>query len=180
VAADVRHQIVELLPRLRRFAYVLTGDADRSDDLVQETCVRALSRLDQWEQGTRLDSWMYRIAQNAWIDRVRAQKVRSELVDTDATIRLACEDGRQVIENQIALRDVFDAIALLPPDQKIVVALVCIEGLSYKRAAETLQIPMGTLMSRLARARRTLYIAIHGQPDTGSAKAERSYGRAVR
>jgi RNA polymerase sigma-70 factor (ECF subfamily) len=172
VADDVRHQIVELLPRLRRFAYVLTGDADRGDDLVQETCVRALSRLDQWEQGTRLDSWMYRIAQNAWIDRARSQKVRSELVDTDTTTRLACEDGRQVIENRIALREVFDAIALLPPDQKIAVALVCVEGLSYRRAAETLQIPMGTLMSRLARARQALYIAIHGQPDTVLAKVE--------
>lgn len=180
MAADVRHQIVELLPRLRRFAYVLTGDADRGDDLVQETCVRALSRLDQWKQGTRLDSWMYRIAQNAWIDRVRSQGVRSEFVDTDMTIRLACEDGRHVIENRITLREVFDAIPLLPPDQKIAVALVCVEGLSYKRAAETLQIPIGTLMSRLARGRRTLYIAIHGQPDTTSAKAERSHGQAVR
>ena len=73
---DPRNQIVEFLPRLRRFSHALTGDPDKGDDLVQETCARALSRLDQWEAGTRLDSWMFRIAQNIWFDQRRAHKVR--------------------------------------------------------------------------------------------------------
>ena len=70
---DIRRRIVEFLPRLRRFAYALTGDLDRGDDLVQETCARALSRLDQLQPGTRLDSWMFRIAQTQWFDRIRAR-----------------------------------------------------------------------------------------------------------
>src|SRR5262245_19915054 len=70
--------MVEFLPRLRRFAYALTGDSDQGDDLVQETCMRALSRVDQFQSGTRFDSWMFRIAQNIWLDRVRSRKVRDE------------------------------------------------------------------------------------------------------
>ena len=73
---EIRNRMVELLPRLRRFAVALTGDLDQGDDLVQETCMRALSRVDQYQPGTRLDSWMYRIAQNLWLDRMRAKKVR--------------------------------------------------------------------------------------------------------
>lgn len=69
---DIPQRMVEFLPRLRRFAYVLTGDVDKDDDLVQETCARALSRLDQLEPGTRLDSWMFRIAQTRWFDRLRS------------------------------------------------------------------------------------------------------------
>jgi RNA polymerase sigma-70 factor, ECF subfamily len=180
VADDVRRQIVDFLPRLRRFAYVLTGDTDRGDDLVQETCVRALSRLDQWEHGTRLDSWMYRIAQNIWFDRLRAQKVRGELIDIDA-LDLPGVDGRKVIESRLTLRNVVDAIATLPPDQKILIALVCVDGLSYKQAAEILEAPMGTIMSRLARARQALFIAVHG-PASSSAttEVEKSRGRTVK
>src|SRR5947208_14365977 len=76
VTDELRNRMVEILPRLRRFAVALTGDLDQGDDLVQETCMRALSRVDQWQPGTRLDSWMYRIAQNLWLDRMRAKKVR--------------------------------------------------------------------------------------------------------
>src|SRR5262249_59526826 len=81
--------MVELLPRLRRFAVALTGDLDQGDDLVQETCMRALSRVDQYQPGTRLDSWMYRIAQNLWLDRMRAKKVRGVQVDVEAAEGLA-------------------------------------------------------------------------------------------
>ena len=159
---DVRHQIVALLPRLRRFAYALTGDTDRGDDLVQETCVRALSKLDQWQQGTRLDSWLYRIAQNLWLDRIRAVKVRGEKVDIDALDDFVGEDGRKVTEGRLTLSAVAVEIDRLPPEQKVLIALVCIEELSYKDAAEVLEIPIGTVMSRLARARSVLYEATHG------------------
>ena len=81
--SDPRLQIVDFLPRLRRFSYALTGDSDKGDDLVQETCARALSRINQWEPGTRLDSWMFRIAQNIWLDQRRAHKVRGDSVDLD-------------------------------------------------------------------------------------------------
>ena len=178
---DVRRQIVDFLPRLRRFACALTGDLDRADDLVQETCLRALSRLDQWEQGTRLDSWMYRIAQNIWYDRIRALKVRGEVVDIDTAHDLPGEDGRKVTESRLALGDVAAAIGQLPPDQKVVIALVCVDGLSYKQAAEILEVPIGTVMSRLARARQALFTATHYEdPIATLPEPEKSCGRSVR
>src|SRR5216110_2554811 len=82
----IRQDIVALLPRLRRFARALTGNAADADDLVQDTVERALGRLHQWEQGTRLDSWMFRIAKNIWIDKMRAAKVRAaEPLEADET-----------------------------------------------------------------------------------------------
>jgi len=157
VKNDPRLQIVNFLPRLRRFSYALTGDTDKGDDLVQETCARALSRLDQWEPGTRLDSWMFRIAQNIWFDQRRAQKVQGDTVDIDEAYGVAGTDGRDVTESSLTLKEVSKGIAVLPPDQQVLIALVCVDGLSYKEAAETLDIPIGTVMSRLARARRALY-----------------------
>jgi RNA polymerase sigma-70 factor, ECF subfamily len=154
--------MVELLPRLRRFAYALTGNLDKADDLVQETCARALASADQWQAGTRLDSWMYRIAQNLWFDRIRATKVRGEVVDVDTALDIAGSDGRDVTENRLTLQAVAKSIAELPADQQLVVAHVCIDGMSYKDAAEALGVPIGTVMSRLARARRALHIAITG------------------
>ena len=153
-----------MLPRLRRFAYSLTGDLDRADDLVQETCVRALTAKGQWQAGTRLDSWMYRIAQNSWFDQTRARKVRGETVDIDAAAEIAGIDGRDVIEHRQTLSAVSSKLAELPRDQQLLVGLVCLDGLSYKEAAAALDLPIGTVMSRLARARAALAQAL--QPDT--------------
>lgn len=180
VTDDVRRQIVDLLPRLRRFARGLAGDGERGDDLVQETCLRALTRLDQWEQGTRLDSWLYRIAQNIWFDRARALRVRGEVVDIDTTLHLSGEDGRKVTENRLVLDEVFRAMELLPDEQRVVIMLVCVEGLSYIEAAEIVEAPIGTVMSRLARGRRALYAATHGEPtDAASHTGEKARGRAI-
>ena len=104
VKNDPRLQIVDFLPRLRRFSYALTGDSDKGDDLVQETCARALSRINQWEPGTRLDSWMFRIAQNIWFDQRRAHKVRGDSVDIDQAYDIAGADGREVTENRLTLQ----------------------------------------------------------------------------
>jgi RNA polymerase sigma-70 factor (ECF subfamily) len=155
--------MVAVLPRLRRFAHALTGSSEQADDLVQDACLRALSRIDLWQPGTRLDSWMYRIAQNIWLDRLRANKVRGETLDLDATEGIAGSDGRVVTESELTLQAVAAAMGRLPPEQRATVALVCIEGASYKEAAEILGVPVGTVMSRLARARRTLN-AILNQP----------------
>lgn len=160
---DVRHQMVALLPRLRRFAYVLTRDMERADDLVQETCLRGLDRIAGWEPGTRLDSWLYRIMQNIWFDRLRALKVRGESIEIDTAFDLAGEDGRDVTETRLALRDIAQAIAKLPEEQQVLIGLVCVDGLSYKEAAATLQVPIGTIMSRLARARQALHAALSGE-----------------
>jgi RNA polymerase sigma-70 factor (ECF subfamily) len=179
VTDDIRQRIVELLPRLRRFAYVLTGDSDKGDDLVQETCARALSRLDQWQPGTRLDSWMFRIAQTQWFDRLRAQKVRGETLDLDAAGEMAGEDGRKVTETRLTLAKVQEGIQLLPPEQKVLIALVIIDGRSYKEVADILGIPIGTVMSRLARARLNLFHYVEGDvPGNTTKKAESRRGRA--
>lgn len=159
---DIRDRMVELLPRLRRFAYALTGSLDKADDLVQDTCARALASADQWQAGTRLDSWMYRIAQNLWFDRMRSQKVRGEVVAIDGALEIVGSDGRDVAESRLTLQAVAKSIARLPPDQQLVIAHVCIDGLSYKEAADALGIPIGTVMSRLARARTALHDALTG------------------
>jgi RNA polymerase sigma-70 factor (ECF subfamily) len=153
--------MVAVLPRLRRFAYALTGNTEQGDDLVQDACLRALSRIDLWQPGTRLDSWMYRIAQNIWLDRLRANKVRGEVVDIDAMEGIPGPDGRVVVESELTLQAVVAAMGQLSAEQRAMVALVCIEGASYKEAAEIAGVPVGTVMSRLARARRTLNAALN-------------------
>jgi RNA polymerase sigma-70 factor (ECF subfamily) len=157
VTDDIRDRMVAVLPRLRRFAYALTGNSEQGDDLVQDACLRALSRIDLWQPGTRLDSWMYRIAQNIWLDRLRANKVRGEVVDIKAMEGMTGSDGRVVAESELTLQAVAAAMGQLPAEQRAMVALVCIEGASYKEAAVIAGVPLGTVMSRLARARRTLH-----------------------
>lgn len=164
VSEELRSGIIELLPRLRRFAYALSGDLDRANDLAQETCVRALANSAQWQPGTRLDSWMYRIAQNCWLDQVRARKVRGEVVDIETQTDLAGSDGRDVMERRQTLRAVSAKLEGLPRDQQILVGLICIDGMSYKQAAETLGLPIGTIMSRLSRARSVLAEALEQGP----------------
>ncbi len=161
---DLRTRMVELLPRLRRFAYALTGDLDQGDDLVQEACARALSRVDQFQPGTRFDSWMFRIAQNLWLDRVRATRVRGPVVDLDAASAVAYTDGRSVTESRLTLQAVMQAMSKLPSDLQVLLALVCIDGRSYQEAADITGTPIGTVMSRLARARRTLHELMDHSP----------------
>lgn len=131
--------------------------------------MRALSRVEQWQPGTRLDSWMYRIAQNLWLDRARARKVRGEQVNVEAAEALTGADGRSVVESRLTLEAVSAALGYLPDEQRVLIALVCIDGLSYKEAADITQTPIGTVMSRLARARAALV----AQLEPSSAEADR-------
>lgn len=162
---DVRSRMIAFLPRLRRFAFALTGSLDQADDLVQDTCERALTRLAQWQPGTRLDSWMYRIAQNLWLDRGRARLARGQTEQIDVAIDIVGADGRAVTESRLTLAFVTERIGKLPPDQQVLIALVCVEGLSYRDAADVLELPIGTVMSRLARARQSLHAAMGEKPD---------------
>jgi len=180
VTDGIRARMVVFLPRLRRFAYSLTGDLDQADDLVQETCERALSHLDKLRPETRLDSWMFRIAQNLWVDRARARKVRGVAVDLDDARDLSGPDGRVVTEARLMLESVQRGIAKLPPDQQVVIALVCVDGASYKDAADILGIPIGTVMSRLARARRALHEELHAESPAPALEKGSRHGRPVR
>jgi RNA polymerase sigma-70 factor (ECF subfamily) len=147
---------MELMPRLRRFAQELTGSAADADDLVQSTRERALEKLDRWQPGTRLDSWLYRIAQNLWIDQVRSVRTRGPAVDVEALEAIAGSDGRVTNQQQLTMRDTRRAMAELPAEQRAVLMLVAVEEMSYADAAQALDIPIGTVMSRLSRARRAL------------------------
>src|SRR5215470_953738 len=172
VTSDARRGIVELLPRLRRFAYALAGDPDRGDDLVQEACTRAFARLDQWRPGTSLDSWMFKIIRNIWLDQKRAAKVRGVTLDLDAVPELQGQDGRDVVERRLTLTRVLDAMGKLPQEQRELIALICIEGVSYQEASAILENSYGTVTSRLVRARRVLHaLAVEGQNADGESNA---------
>jgi RNA polymerase sigma-70 factor (ECF subfamily) len=155
--------MVELLPRMRRFAYALTSDPNKADDLVQEGYARAFAHQDGFQPGTRLASWMYQIIHNVWLNQLRASRLRGPILDIEALPEPAGQDGRDLMESRLTLRRVLRALSQLPQEQREVVALVSIEGLSYQEAADILGVPLGTVTSRLARGRRTLYeIAIEG------------------
>jgi RNA polymerase sigma-70 factor (ECF subfamily) len=161
--ADPRAQIVSLLPRLRRFAHGLTPDRHLADDLVQAACLKALERWHQWQPGTSLASWLFRIVQNTWIDEFRSRARQATDSDDDALLDLPGEDGRAVVERRSELQAVRRGIAALPEEQRAVLLLVTVDGLSYQEAADALGVPMGTVMSRLARARGKLADAIGGR-----------------
>lgn len=151
--SELHHDIAQLLPRLRRFARSVTRHTEDADDLVQVALERALRHSAQWQPGTRLDSWLFRIMKNAWIDEVRSRSRRDEVpIDDEA------EDTRGVDQTpqHIARLSVHKAMSRLPEDQRIAVGLVLVEGLPYKEAAQVLEIPIGTLTSRLARGREAL------------------------
>ncbi|HKT71816.1 MAG TPA: sigma-70 family RNA polymerase sigma factor [Steroidobacteraceae bacterium] len=148
---DLRGQIVDLLPRLRRFARTLARNPHDADDLVQIAVERALARSDQLRPGARVSSWMFGILRHAWLDEARARGRR-------ARILVAGELGENVgVEDAHAHGlSVETALARLPEEQRAAIGLVLVEGLSYKEAAEILEIPIGTLTSRLARGREAL------------------------
>ena len=152
-------QLIAVLPRLRRFARGLTGSAVEADDLVQAACERALARQHQFQEGTRFDSWMFRIVQTIWIDQVRSRDVRKENGEV-AEERLGSDEPVRRIEARLALDEVKRAVDRLPADQRTALLLVTVDGLSYKEAAEIVRVPIGTIMSRLARARIALQLQL--------------------
>ena len=153
---SVRRELVALLPRLRRFARSLTRNADEADDLVQGALERALRNLDAWTPGTRLDAWMFRIMKNAWIDEVRSRSVRTRVFAPEEAGAGVGGGGEGAMEIHLEAQKVRAAMEELPDEQRIAVALVLIEGLSYREAADLLEVPIGTLTSRLARGRAAI------------------------
>jgi RNA polymerase sigma-70 factor (ECF subfamily) len=115
-----------------------------------------LVRHAQWQPGTRLDSWVFRITHTIWLDELRSRKVRAAEPE-EVLERVAGDDGDRRVEARLTLDAVRRAIARLPEEQRAVLMLVCVEGMSYKEAAESLAIPVGTVMSRLSRGRQSLH-----------------------
>lgn len=156
---ELHQEIVALLPRLRRFALVLARNADAADDLVQSTVARALDKKDQFRPDSQLDRWMFQILRSIWIsDRRSAALRQTELLD-DHVDRVGGPDGSSVAEGRLALAEVQTRFKTLPHEQQQPLLLVCVEGYSYAEAAQLLGIPIGTVMSRLARGRAALMAA---------------------
>lgn len=153
---QIRTALTDLRPRMQRFAFGLCGSSHDADDLVQAGYERALTRLHQWQRGTRLDSWMYRIIQSIHFNEVRFRRNRR----TESSDRLeefhASADTSAEALGQITLERVRDCVARLPDEHRSCLLLIAVEGLSYKEAASVLEIPLGTLTSRLSRARSAL------------------------
>lgn len=148
--------LTALLPRLRRFAHTLSRNPADADDLTQATVERALRSREQWEPGTRLDSWLYRIMRNLWVDTVRSRARREDLHAPVEEAESMGEDPRNAIEASMDLRTAMKAMQRLPDEQREIVALILIEGFGYRECSEILGLPIGTVSSRLVRGRTAL------------------------
>ncbi|WP_052417613.1 RNA polymerase sigma factor [Cellvibrio mixtus] len=151
---ELQQELPRIAPMLRRFAYSLTGSAADADDLLQNTLERLLSR--DVPADVELVKWAFRVCRNLWIDEYRARKVRQKNVYSLDETEEPAVDGEQAIHDQITLAQVDAAMDQLSDEQRSIMALVAVQGMSYKEVAETLGIPAGTVMSRLARARISL------------------------
>lgn len=149
-------ELTQLLPRLRRFAHALSRDPAQADDLAQMTLERALRSREQWQPGTRLDSWAYRIMRNLWIDTVRARGRRQKFEAPPEAGASVGEDPREAMDSAIDLKRAMAAMERLPDEQREVVALILVEGFGYRETAEMLDLPIGTVSSRLVRGRTAL------------------------
>jgi RNA polymerase sigma-70 factor (ECF subfamily) len=159
---QLRAELRGHLPRLWRYALVLSGSRDFAEDLVQATCMRALERAHQFAPGSRLDRWLFTILRSIWLNELRARRIRTGQGFVDPEL-LAAEDGGGP-ETNILARQVLLEVQKLPEAQREAVLLVYVEGLSYREAAAVLGIPLGTVMSRLAAARATLGRAAQDHP----------------
>jgi RNA polymerase sigma factor (sigma-70 family) len=149
-----------MLPRLRRFAFALSRNPADADDLAGQVIERALRSRHQFTPGTRLDSWLFRIARNLWIDEARSRQRRSAWEAPPEEGERQGYDGAGEIERSAELARVMQAMSLLPAEQREVVALILVEGLGYREASELLDLPIGTVSSRLVRGRNALLAAL--------------------
>lgn len=151
--------LIEHLPRLRRYARALTGDVVRADDLVQDTLERALARLDLWQPGSDLRAWLFTLMHNLFVNQLRTRRPQDTTLDEALDIPVS---GGQM--EALAARDMHAALVRLPDEQREVILLVGLEQFSYAEAAQVLGVPVGTIMSRLARARERMRHMLAGAP----------------
>lgn len=157
-------ELAAVWPRLRRFAHALTRDPADADDLAQMAAEKAFRSFDQFQAGTRFDSWIFRICRTVWIDTLRSRRRRSAHEAPPETGEAVGHDPRAATEAAIDLRTAMNAMQRLPEEQREVVALILIDGFGYREAAELLGQPIGTISSRLARGRQAL-LAMLGEPN---------------
>jgi RNA polymerase sigma-70 factor, ECF subfamily len=169
---EVRAGLAAHLGRLWRYGLVLSSRGDVAEDLVQATCLRALERSDQFLAGSQLDRWLFSILRSIWLNEVRARRVRQGEGVVDAEISLTF-DGKKEIETNILTHQVLKEVQLLPQAQRETLFLVYVEGLTYREAAQILDVPIGTVMSRLAAVRQELGRLNTDPTDEPVAKAKR-------
>lgn len=158
-------RLVDLIPRLRRYARALVGDRAAADDLVQDTLERAWAKLHLYRRGTDLRAWLFTVMHNVHVNKVRSTRVTDTLDDEMPELALRPPQG-----DALVVRDLDRAIALLPSEQRAVLLLVTLEDMSYDEVARSLGIPIGTVMSRLSRARDKLRALMLGQGATAKLK----------
>ena len=154
------------IPRLRRYARALTGDRSAADDLVQDTLERALSRFHLWREGSDLRAWLFTIMHNIYVNQTRSRMRRLvESIDENSyeTVQAREPDWAE-------LRDIDDALTRLPAEQRAVLLLVGLEQFTYEEAARVLEVPVGTVMSRLSRGRERLRVMLAGDPKAATLK----------
>jgi RNA polymerase sigma-70 factor (ECF subfamily) len=158
-------RLVELIPRLRRYARALVGDRAAADDLVQDTLERAWAKLHLYRRGTDLRAWLFTVMHNVHVNKVRATRATDQLEDEMPELAQRASQG-----DALMVRDLDRAISRLPAEQRSVLLLVTLEDMSYDEVARTLGIPIGTVMSRLSRAREKLRAMMLGAPASAKLK----------
>jgi RNA polymerase sigma factor (sigma-70 family) len=153
--------LIELIPRLRRYARALAGERAAADDLVQDTLERAWAKLHLYRRGTDLRAWLFTVMHNVHVNRLRAARPTDPLEDEMPELAQRATQG-----DALLVRDLERALAALPVAQREVLLLVALEDLSYEETAQALEIPIGTVMSRLARAREKLRLLMQGKGGT--------------
>ncbi|MCW1972065.1 UNVERIFIED_ORG: RNA polymerase sigma-70 factor (ECF subfamily) [Pantoea agglomerans] len=168
--SEVRQQLAAHLTRLWRYGLVLSRNHDVAEELVQSTCVRALEKSAQFTPGTRIDRWLFSILHSIWISDLRARRVRlgQGFVESE---ELLAPDTRERDDERLHFQKIMQRVSALPEAQRNTVFLVYVEGFTYQEAAETLAVPIGTIMSRLATARSALAKSFDAQ---ASAQEKRS------
>src|SRR6476620_10361596 len=154
-------RLVDLIPRLRRYARALVGDRATADDLVQDTLERAWAKLHLYRRGTDLRAWLFTVMHNVHVNRVRATRPTDQLEEEMPELAQRASQG-----DGLLVRDLDRAISRLPDEQRAVLLLVTLEEMSYETVARSLDIPIGTVMSRLSRAREKLRVMMLGQGAT--------------
>lgn len=166
-ASDVfAAQAMQYIPRLRRYARALTGDASAADDLVQDALERALVKHALWREGTDLRAWLFTVMHNVFVNQVRSA-VATRTVPMDDTVS---DLPQAQATDRLEIRDLDAALQALPEEQRAVVLLVGLEQMSYEEAAKVLEVPIGTVMSRLSRGRERLRRLTQGLPDAAALK----------
>ncbi|TDG05954.1 RNA polymerase sigma factor [Paraburkholderia guartelaensis] len=157
-STDLPNMLPAMLPRLWAFALRLTRDRHDAEDLVQRACVRALERVDQLQPETAPLSWMFSIVHTTWINELQARNVRdrSSAEWDESRIQNVPDQSVRTPEEVLMSRQIIGAVMRLPEAQRAVMLLIALEGMSYAETAEILNVPIGTVMSRLSRARQTI------------------------